>query len=354
MDETAVHTMTDPAPALDVSTIDAPALSKASTDAPSSLPLEHVEHGAALCVLASGSSGNCSVLITKRGSIRRVTLIDLGLSPRRTFRLLAGLGLRPDQIDDALVTHLDHDHFNPNWLNAMPRHARLRMHVSHARALTIRARTRSMCLADVDNDGAPLTPAHRARIVPFDLEPFALDEHLRIAPMLMTHDDSGVATFRFDFSGPFGSTSAAFCTDMGHATDALADHLLASGGVSVLAIESNYCPRMQLDSDRPIQLKRRIMGGSGHLSNQQALEFIQAVKPREHVVLLHLSRQCNCPNLVANLHAGADYALTITNQVEPTRWIRIAPEPKAARTATPMRPRIRLGIKASDTMPLFA
>lgn len=353
MDETAAHTMTEPTPALQASPVTA-ARPLDSFIAPSPSPLDAVDHGAALCVLASGSSGNCSVLLTKRGSIRRVTLIDLGLSPRRTFRHLAELGLRPDQIDDALVTHLDHDHFNPNWLTALPRHARLRMHVSHARDLTLRARTRSMCLADLDHDGAPLTPAHGARIVPFDLDPFPLDDHLSVAPMLMTHDDSGVATFRFNFNTPTGSSSAAFCTDMGHATDALADHLLASGPIDVLAIESNYCPRMQLDSDRPIQLKRRIMGGSGHLSNQQALEFIHAVKPREHVVLLHLSRQCNCPNIVASLHAGADYALTISTQTDPTRWIRLAPGLTPTPTSAPAKPRVRIAFKPSDTLPLFA
>ena len=45
---------------------------------------------------------------------------------------------------------------------------------------------------------------------------------------------------------------------------------------------------------------------------------------REIAKLLHLSRQCNDPALVADLHAGADYALTIAGQFSPTRWIRLA------------------------------
>ena len=38
----------------------------------------------------------------------------------------------------------------------------------------------------------------------------------------------------------------------------------------MVAIESNYDPFMEEHSGRPWQLKRRIMGGSGHLSNEQA------------------------------------------------------------------------------------
>jgi len=38
-----------------------------------------------------------------------------------------------------------------------------------------------------------------------------------------------------------------------------------------IALEANYDPQMQAESSRPRFLKRRIMGGDGHLSNFQAL-----------------------------------------------------------------------------------
>jgi hypothetical protein len=165
------------------------------------------------------------------------------------------------------------------------------------------------------------------RVQPFDGAPFEIDDGVWIRPLLMSHDEQGVTTLRFDMPG-LNAGILGFCTDLGHVTADLVDHLRADhgggDGVDVLAMESNYCPRMQLASDRPWFLKNRIMGGSGHLSNQQALEAVRAVSPREHVVLLHLSRQCNDPALVADLHAGSDYALTIANQFTPTRWIRLS------------------------------
>ena len=83
--------------------------------------------------------------------------------------------------------------------------------------------------------------------------------------------------------------------------------------LDVLALESNYDPRMQEQSDRPLYLKRRIMGGRGHLSNAQALGAIRQMLDRSakqtgnlpaHIVLLHRSRQCNCPDLVRRMFAA--------------------------------------------------
>jgi len=276
--------------------------------------LRGVEVGAALCVLASGSSGNCSALVLRRGAVVRMTLIDLGLSPRRTFKLLADRGFRPDQIDGAIVTHLDSDHFHPTWLGALPAHAWLRMHERHARQLEGGAVIR--------RHASGRSGARHDRMAAFGDNPFEIDEGVTVHPLLMSHDEHGVSTLRIDMHG-VEAGSLGFCTDLGHVTADLVEHLRAREGVDVLAMESNYCPRMQLASSRPWFLKNRIMGGSGHLSNQQALEAVRAVAPREHVVTLHLSRECNDPALVAELHAGSDYALTIAHQFTPTRWIRL-------------------------------
>ncbi len=70
-----------------------------------------------LCVLASGSSGNCSVIRTPGG----VLLVDCGIGPRVTAARLDGTGVVLDQIRAVCLTHLDHDHFNPAWANTFIR-----------------------------------------------------------------------------------------------------------------------------------------------------------------------------------------------------------------------------------------
>jgi phosphoribosyl 1,2-cyclic phosphodiesterase len=102
--------------------------------------------------------------------------------------------------------------------------------------------------------------------------------------------------------------------------------------VDLLAIESNYDPPMQLRSKRPLFLKRRIMGDAGHLSNEQAFEAVRRILDRSpdgsprHIVLLHRSRQCNCPQTVREVFArdGRIAArLTLSDQRRPTRWFEV-------------------------------
>lgn len=257
----------------------------------------------ALCVLASGSSGNCSVLLTGPARSPRATLIDAGISPRRVAALLAERGLGMHQVDAIVLTHLDRDHWHPAWTKKVrDLAAPVFVHASH------------------------IGRATREGVLPRRTEKFTsevpLASGVRASAMMMSHDELGVASFRFELAdsddSPGTRTSLGFATDVGRVTPDLIEHL---AGVDTLAIESNYCPDMQRASDRPEFLKRRIMGGSGHLSNQECAEAVARIAPREHVVFLHLSRQCNRPEIVSNLHAGADYGWTISSQHESTRWI---------------------------------
>lgn len=262
-----------------------------------------------LCVLASGSGGNCSVLASARG----VTLIDAGLSPRRTRRELAALGLSMGDVKAVVLTHLDTDHAHPGWTERFPEACRLYVHRRH--------------LGRAERLGL----LRWVRCEAFEGE-FELGG-VRVRPLLVAHDDLGVASFRFCLDD---GCTLGWATDVGRVTDGLVEHL---AGSDVLAIESNYCPRMQVESNRPWFLKRRIMGGNGHLSNQECLEAVRRIGPRRHVVALHLSRQCNRAELVRGLHEGAPYALTVTEQHRASEVVRLA----AAETPiVPTRPEASL------------
>ncbi len=253
---------------------------------------------ASLCVLASSSKGNCSALVLGRGESRRVVLIDAGLSPRRTNELLAAMGLKDVPIVGVLVTHLDTDHWHSGWLAALPERASVYLHKQH------RSRANRMGVLYVTT-----------RI--FEGE-FELVPGVRVKPALMSHDTLGAAAFRIEFE--HSGRSLGFATDLGRANQKLIDHL---SGVHVLAIESNYCPKMQVASGRPEYLQRRIMNGSGHLSNEQAAEAVKAIGVREHVVLLHLSLDCNTPERASMYHNGEPYQVTISSWEQPTPWVRV-------------------------------
>ena len=74
-------------------------------------------------------------------------------------------------------------------------------------------------------------------------------------------------------------------------------------------LEANYDDAMLEQGRYPQQLKKRISGKYGHLSNQQALNLFINHKPpfMSHLLLSHLSKENNHPQLVENLfsaHAG--------------------------------------------------
>jgi len=264
------------------------------------LPLECPDPStdASLCVLSSSSRGNSTALALGSGPSRRVILIDAGLSPRRTHRLLKDVGLGDVPIHAIILTHLDHDHWNDGWLKRMPQGARLFIHRRH------RGRAQRAGLLSVPTE----VFEHEFQVWP----------GLCIVPLLVSHDSLGTAAFRLDFTHT--RRSIGFATDLGRATQALIDHFR---GVSVLAIESNYCPELQNASGRPIFLKRRIMGGAGHLSNEESAEAIRAIAPTEHVVLLHLSVECNTPEIAIRRHLTCPCPVTVASDRHPTAWIKV-------------------------------
>jgi phosphoribosyl 1,2-cyclic phosphodiesterase len=265
-------------------------------------------------VLASGSRGNATLLLLGGGGSRRVVLIDCGLSPRAMAKRLSMFGLALEDVSDVLLTHLDRDHFHVGWSRKL-RQLAVRVH------LHLRHRNRAV---QAGLDGR--------RMVIFD-GPFELASSTAITPVLFAHDDLGTVGYIIEHEGHrFGHA-----TDLGRVQDNLLVHFT---GLHALALESNYDRAMQIASARPWLLKRRIMGGAGHLSNEQSLEAVLEIdrcSALSQVALLHLSEQCNHPRLLKGLYAErAPHLLdrlTITHQRRPTAMLevkaRAVPEPPA-------------------------
>lgn len=267
-----------------------------------------------LCVLASGSAGNCSVLTLETDGGTFFWLIDAGLSMRRTRRVLAEIGLAERRPNGILLTHLDDDHANPSVLDGFGDDVPVFMHRRHLRRAEREGRL--FRRTEMLDDGLNLGHGCTVRV------------------RLAHHDIDGSAALRFVLERDKNCCELGYATDIGRPTSELVEHLF---GVDVLAIESNYCPKMQEAADRPAIVKSRVTGGNGHLSNQQCRRMVHAIAPQHHVVLLHLSRQCNTPELAAIEHLGSAYQLSISSQQAPTPWIHAglrAPGPARVHAAS--------------------
>lgn len=266
------------------------------------------------CVLGSGSRGNSTIVrLGEEPRERGALLIDAGLSPRDTVRRMHAVGVAADELGGILLTHLDADHFRPTWARpCIEREIPLYAHRRHAFYLQQHRELRPMI-----------------RI--FDDAALELDDGTRIGTMLLAHDDEGVVGYRIERQ----QRALGFATDLGRVPKQLPGFL---SGVDVLAIESNYDPHLQRLSSRPAFLKQRIMGGRGHLSNEQSLDLVLRLaangRAPSRIALLHLSRECNNPDLIRDLYAArAEHLLerlVITHQDHPSPWIDVHSREHAA------------------------
>ncbi|MFA5203763.1 MAG: MBL fold metallo-hydrolase [Lentisphaeria bacterium] len=224
----------------------------------------------AVTVLGSGSKGNA--LVVQAGGFN--LLVDAGFSGRELRRRLEGVGLGALRLDAALVTHEHDDHVK--GLRVTAGHYRLPAYCSRLTAEALRSR-----------DAAPerlhlFTPGAAFAVGPFEVEPFSIP-HDAIDPV--------------GFTLRVGPVKLGLATDLGHVSHLVAQHLLEC---DLLLVESNHDVKMVWDSGRPWNLKRRILGNHGHLSNDACSDLLRKVlHPRtRHLVLAHASQECNRYELI--------------------------------------------------------
>lgn len=225
-------------------------------------------------MLGSSSAGNCALLETAQTRI----LIDAGFSGKRIASMLAGGGYRLDQLDAVFLTHEHSDHIA--GLRGLAKHQHLEFFATYG---TAKAAQR------------PLKRDLQWRL--FDAESSFRFRDLEVTAIKIPHDAYDPVGFIFRTGGDSlfnPRRSVAWLTDLGYVPDNLGELVR---DVDLLILEANH-DIVLLDNDphRPFSVKQRIRGRHGHLSNEAARTFLDAVaRPRwRHVLLAHLSRDCNC------------------------------------------------------------
>jgi phosphoribosyl 1,2-cyclic phosphodiesterase len=131
--------------------------------------------------------------------------------------------------------------------------------------------------------------------------PFCADEPVNIGTLTIKafsklHDASDPYSFMVGCKG----VNVGVFTDIGKPCTNVTSHFAQCHAAF---LEANYDVDMLETGNYPYHLKRRIRGGKGHLSNKEALELFKKHKPAfmSHLVLSHLSKNNNCPQLVEQL-----------------------------------------------------
>lgn len=216
-------------------------------------------------VLGSGSRGN-AVLVEAAGTR---LLVDCGFAPRTVAARLSAVGLTPADVHAIVLTHEHGDHAGGALACAEKFGWGVHSSAGTAVALGRPSAVKSFAV------GATVAIGH------------AVVESVRVP-----HDASEpIAVIIGD---PGSGARCGIALDLGHVP---AGMLGPFKDLDVLVLEANHDLAMLASGPYPPSVRARIASRTGHLSNDDAARAIRAFAHRglRHVVLAHLSEQCNAP-----------------------------------------------------------
>jgi phosphoribosyl 1,2-cyclic phosphodiesterase len=228
------------------------------------------------CPLASGSKGNCIYLGTSSTKV----LIDAGLSGRMIQSKLSEIGVALEEIDAIFITHEHTDHIQGLKVLALNKGIPVFANTETAKGIV-----------DTFHDCPKFRIFSTGETFEF--------KDLEIHPFSIQHDtmDPVAFTMRVD------NLKLGFCTDLGFVTSLVQNQLQEC---DYLYLEANHQISMVHASARPMVYKQRVLGRTGHLSNDACGDLLSKIAhPKlKHVHLAHLSSECNTHDTALNVVQG--------------------------------------------------
>ena len=270
-------------------------------------------NGLRFSVLGSGSSGNSSLIQDGDFGV----LVDLGFGPRKLAERFRAIGESWETPDVAVITHTHSDHVNARSVAHLIKHRiKLFCHASHQTHLEKKVES----FVDLRNAGL--------------VENYLPNKKLNIGhgiictPFEVSHDGGKCFGFRFEVRDDMfcQGWKLGYVCDLGCWNRKIVKPLT---DVDVLAMEFNHDVDLQQNSRRPMHLIERCLGNFGHLSNEQAAEYLEAILQNsqvnriQHLVQLHLSSECNRPKL------STDAAEEVINRQNADTIIHVAEQDEA-------------------------
>jgi len=260
------------------------------------------------CSIASGSSGNCIYMGTDNTHL----IIDAGISGKRIKNGLNELGIEPDELSGILVTH---------------------EHTDHISGLGVMARRYGIPIYTTEGTREAILTSSKAGKIPDGLfVDVKEDEHftigdLNIKPVRISHDAAQPVAYRIGNNKSYG----AVMTDLGYYDDYIIKQLK---GLDFLLLEANHDIRMLETGSYPYELKQRILGKKGHLSNENAGRLLSQVLNDniKEIYLGHLSQENNYEDLAYETvrlevdmsdtpYKAKDFKIRIASRFEPSKVV---------------------------------
>ena len=205
-------------------------------------------------LLASGSKGNCCVIIHNDSKI----VIDCGTTKRYLSASFQSIGFDYQQTDALFITHTHSDHIKQlKMFDQIPTYSSVMLETQH---LSI------------------VSPYEELQIK---------DLNIKVIPL--SHDSENTIGFVITSE----KEKLVYITDTGYIKEEVKPYLKDA---DYYIFESNHDIEMLMQTNRPYFTKQRIISDSGHLCNEDSAkilcELIHKQKTKE-IVLAHISQEGN-------------------------------------------------------------
>ena len=221
-------------------------------------------------VLGSGSSGNSSYI--EMGN--KKFLIDAGFSGKRLVEKLNNIERRIEDVNGIFVTHEHSDHIQ--GLGVVSRKYNIPIYLHEITYGIIRDK-----IGKID-----------PKNIKFIRESKTVIDNCVINNFEVMHDAEICLGYTFEYS----DKKLAYASDVGCTNNIIKENFKNS---DVIVVESNYDYNMLMTGSYHWELKNRVKGRNGHLSNTEASKLVSQVMSDKlkKVYLMHISKDNNTPEL---------------------------------------------------------
>ena len=227
-----------------------------------------------IAMVASGSKGNMCYIESEGTKI----LIDAGISCKRLTKFLDDNKIEGN-FSGILITHEHTDHIS--GLLQITKKYKCPLYMTEGTRRGIREKSNGISIID-NNDIRIIGQRESFEIGDFFIESFPT-----------FHDVYEPCCYKVTAQ----NKSIVYITDTGYVPTAFYELL---SNASCYVMEVNHDPELLMNSSRPYETRVRILGDSGHLSNEDGLDLLSHIMGENTKVVFyaHISEECNLWNII--------------------------------------------------------
>ena len=247
-------------------------------------------------VIASGSKGNCTIILCDTTNI----IIDMGISYLTLKKCLEENSLSFDSFSGVLLTHCHNDH--TKGIASLLKHTNLKVYLPEEMYESVKE----------------IIPYSKCIFIPDEFE----INDVEIELIHTSHD----APASVGFIIKHNNNSLVYVTDTGYINR---KYLAKMKEKDLYIIESNHDEKMLMDGPYPRFLKERVISDRGHLSNKTTASYLKRlVGPNtKNIILAHLSEKNNTEDLalqaIEDARLDKNIKVSIARQYEETEMIEV-------------------------------